>query len=71
MDLLMDAGFGGYEFDSRRQAAHLILPAAARAHDLFHGKNNGIDFIVCGLSSQKAEQALDTGTGKDAAGTES
>ena len=70
VDLLMDAGAGGNELDPRRQAAHLILPAAARAHDLLHGQHDGIDFVVGGLSSQKTEQALHAGAGKNAAGAE-
>ena len=65
---LIDTGHGGNKFNAGGQAADLILPAAAGAHDLFHIQDDIVNLLLRGFSSQKFKQSLHAGAGKDAAG---
>lgn len=65
---LIDAGHGGNKFDAGGQAADLILPAAAGAHDLLHVQDDIVNLLLRGFSSQKFKQSLHAGAGKNAAG---
>ncbi len=70
LDLLVDPRTGGNPLDSRRQAAHLILPTAACAHDLLHSQYNIVDIRILCFPAQQLIHPFYAGARQDAAGSQ-
>ena len=67
-DILPKPRLRGDKLDPVRQAAHLILPAAAGAHQLLHAQHIGVKLVFRHFFSDILENRLHTGPGQDAAG---